>query len=247
MAPIALQAGKHEPGHDGRQYLEWIHYTLPARRDKRVEEYFETAAIPALNRHGVRDIGVFNVLYGPSAPSLYVLIPHNSATSVMKYQQKLLDDAEYSKAAKTYHESTISEPAFKHFDRGLMRAFTGIPKVESPKEALGNKRIFELRIYQSHNYLKGQKKIHMFNEGGELQIFRDTGLRPVFFGETLFGPLMPNLTYMLAFKDMADRDANWDKFRADPRWDTLRKLEEYTATVSNITDFILRPARCSQI
>jgi len=82
----------------------------------------------------------------------------------------------------------------------------------------------------------------MFNEGGELKIFRDTGLRPVFFGETLFGQLMPNLTYMLAFSDMAEQI-----FKADERWDTLRKLEKYKDTVLNITDFILRPARCSQI
>ena len=247
MAPIALKANISESSTDHRQYLEWIHYTLPGRRNKQVEEYFETAAIPALNRLGIKNIGVFSVLYGPNAPSLYVLIPHDSATSVMNYQEKLLDDGEYSKAAKTYQESSISLPAFKHFERGLMRAFTGIPRVESPKKVLGNKRIFEMRIYQSHNYLKGQKKIDMFNAGGELQIFRETGLRPVFFGETLFGQLMPNLTYMLAFKDMADRDRNWETFRADERWAVLRKLEEYKDTVSNITDFILRPARCSQI
>jgi len=247
MAPIALKANGNEPNSDGRQYLEWIHYTLPGRRNKQVEEYYETAAIPALNRLGIKNIGVFSILYGPSAPSLYVLIPHDSAASVMNYREKLLDDVEYSRLAKTYMESSISEPAFKHYERGLMHAFTGIPGIESPKEALGNKRIFELRIYQSHNYLKGQKKVQMFNEGGELQIFRDTGLRPVFFGETLFGSLMPNLTYMLAFKDMADRDRNWETFRADERWATLRKLEEYKDTVSNITDFILRPAKCSQI
>lgn len=247
MAPITLRAGEHEPGDDDRQYLEWIHYTLPARRDKRVEDYFESAAIPALNRLGIKDIGVFSVMYGPNSPSLYVLIPHNSATSAMGWQEKLLDDDEYSKAAKSYHASTLKDPAFKHFERGLMRAFTGIPKVESPRNDMGDKRIFELRIYQSHNYPKAQKKIHMFNEGGELQIFRDTGLRPVFFGDTLFGPLMPNLTYMLAFKNMAERDANWQKFRVDPRWEVLRKQEEYADTVSNITDFILRPARCSQV
>ena len=249
MAPIALNAGAGEGtgNSDGRQYLEWIHYTLPGRRDRRVEQYFENAAIPALNRLGIGDIGVFNVLYGPNAPSLYVLIPHDSAESVMGYQKKLLNDAEYAKAAKTYHDSSISDPAFKHFERGLMRAFSHIPRVESPKSEFGNKRIFEFRIYQSHTLHKAQKKIEMFNEGGELAIFRDTGLRPVFFGETLFGQLMPNLSYMLAFRDMTERDAAWAKFRVDPRWDALKKQEQYADTVSNITDFILRPARCSQV
>ena len=87
----------------------------------------------------------------------------------------------------------------------------------------------------------------MFNDAGEIQIFRDTGLRPVFFGETLFGRLMPNLTYMLAFKDMAERDKNWDVFRNSEQWAAIKGLEEYRDTVSNITDIILQPANCSQI
>jgi hypothetical protein len=80
-----------------------------------------------------------------------------------------------------------------------MRAFAGMPRVESPKKTFGDKRIFELRTYESHSQIKAQKKIDMFNKAGEIQIFRDTGLTPVFFGETVFGRLMPNLTYMLVF------------------------------------------------
>ena len=105
----------------------------------------------------------------------------------------------------------------------------------------------ELRIYESHNYLKGQKKIDMFNDAGEIRIFRETGLTPVFFGETIFGELMPNLTYMCAFKDMDDRNKSWDKFRVSPGWAAIKDLEEYKETVSNITDIIMRPAKCSQI
>jgi hypothetical protein len=78
-------------------------------------------------------------------------------------------------------------------------------------------------------------------------VFRDTGLTPVFFGETLFGPLMPNLTYMLVFEDMAARDRHWEEFRTSEGWAAIKDLEEYKDTVSNITDIILRPARCSQI
>ena len=58
---------------------------------------------------------------------------------------------------------------------------------------------------------------------------------------------MPNLTYMLAFKDMADRDKNWDTFTNSEQWAAIKGLDEYKDTVSNITDIILRPARCSQI
>ena len=247
VAPAALAATGIETDADDRQYLEWIRYTLPGRRDERVEKYYEEAAIPALNSIGINDVGVFNVMYGPNDPSLYVLIPHDSLDSVMNWQQKLLDDAIYSTAAKSYLESSISDPAYARIERGLMRAFAGMPSVEVPKKTSGDQRIFELRIYESHNQAKAQKKIEMFNDAGEIQVFRDTGLTPVFFGETLFGELMPNLTYMLVFEDMADRDKRWEQFRTSDGWAAIKGLEEYKDTVSNITDIILRPARCSQI
>ena len=41
--------------------------------------------------------------------------------------------------------------------------------------------------------------------------FYETGLHPVFFGETIIGEKLPQLTYMLTFKDMEERDANWKK------------------------------------
>jgi len=233
---------------DDQQYLEWIRYTLPGGSNKRrVEKYYQDAAIPALNKLGISDIGVFNVMYGLNDPSLYVLIPHNSMESLMTYQEKLLDDSKYMSASKEFHDSDISNPAYLRIERSLMKAFKGMPKVESAKKSIGDQRILELRIYESHNYVKGQKKIDMFNNAGEIQIFRDTGLNPVFFGETIFGQLMPNLTYMVAFKDMADRDKNWQNFGKSPGWAAIKDLEEYKDTVSNISDIIMRPANCSQV
>lgn len=233
---------------EGQQYLEWIKYTLPGGSNKgRVEKYYRDAAIPALNKLGINNVGVFNVMYGPNSPSLYVLIPHDSMESLMTYQQKLLDDSTYLNAAKDFNESDISNPAYLRIEKSLMLAFAGMPKVESPAISIGAQRILEVRIYESHNYIKAQKKIDMFNNAGEIQVFRDTGLTPVFFGETLFGELMPNLTYMVAFKDMKARNENWDKFRTSDGWAAIKDLEEYKETVSNITDIILRPAGCSQI
>ena len=247
IAPMVSYANANQTDQVSGQYLEWIRYTLPNRADKRVELYYEEAAVPALNKLGINDIGVFNVMYGPNDPSMYVLIPHDSIDSLLSYQKKLLDDGTYMEAGKEYLESLFSNPAYARVERGLMKAFAGMPKVESPKKSIGDQRILELRIYESHNYLKGLKKIDMFNNAGEIQIFKDTGLTPVFFGETIFGQLMPNLTYMVAFKDMADRDKNWRVFGGSPEWAAIKDLEQYKDTVSNITDIILRPARCSQI
>ena len=90
-----------------------------------------------------------------------------------------------------------------------MGAIEGVPKLEVPAGVAEKKpRIFELRTYESHSKSANKKKIEMFNTG-ELGIFRRTGLQPVFFGETLIGTKMPNLTYMLTFENMAAHDKNW--------------------------------------
>jgi len=87
----------------------------------------------------------------------------------------------------------------------------------------------------------------MFNQGGEIEIFRKTGLNPVFFGETLAGPQLPGLTYMLCHDNMQARDASWDRFIKHPDWLKLREDEKYKDSVSNITDIILQPTAYSQI
>jgi hypothetical protein len=60
---------------------------------------------------------------------------------------------------------------------------------------------------------------------------------------------MPNLQYMLAFKDMAELDAQWDVFRNDPAWKKLSANPRYAYDniVDNITNLILTPLACSQI
>jgi hypothetical protein len=233
---------------DNRHFFEWIHYELPRGKHKnRVQQYYKNAAIPALNRMGIQPIGLFSVAYGPSQPSLYVLLPHQNMESVLSWQSRLLKDQTYLKAAGDYLEASLSEPAYMRKEHSLFRAFKDLPALETPHDPSEASRIFELRIYESHTYPKGQKKIDMFNEGGEIAIFKKTGLHPVFFGEALMGPMMPNLTYMLVFKNMQERDKNWDKFRTDPDWIKLRDDAQYADTVSNITDIILRPVDGSQL
>ena len=89
----------------------------------------------------------------------------------------------------------------------------------------------------------------MFNDAGEIEIFRRVGLNPVFFGEALVGSKMPNLTYMLVFESDEQRAANWKKFGADPDWQRLRGMAEYAdkAILSGITNLPLKPADYSQV
>ncbi|MCB0632866.1 MAG: NIPSNAP family protein, partial [Lewinella sp.] len=74
-----------------------------------------------------------------------------------------------------------------------------------------------------------------------------TGLHPVFFGQMISGPNMPALTYMIYFKDMEERDANWAKFIDHPDWKTMSSKEEYANSVSEIIRIFLTPLDISQV
>jgi len=197
-----------------------------------------------MNRIGVGPVGVFNAVYGPNSPTLYVLMIHKSLESVVNASSLLMADKEYLEKGAGYINAPLSDPAYVRFESSLMAAFTGMPKLEVPER---KSRIFELRIYESHSRKTAKKKIEMFNEGGEIEVFRKTGLKPVFFGETIIGRSLPNLNYMLAFDDMADRDKRWSVFGSDPGWKKLSADPAYKDTVSNINDIILRPTEYSQI
>jgi len=231
---------------DGREYYELRKYRMGVGPKKKVlNNFMRDAALPAFNRAGVGPVGVFNVMYGANEPTLYVLLVHKSLESVFSVGDRLAADGKYQKAGASFLNVPLSDPAYVRMESWLMAAFAGMPKLEIPTKA--KSRIFELRTYESHSVKAGKKKIEMFNDAGEIAVFRKTGLNPVFFGESLIGPRLSNLTYMLGFDDMATRDKNWNVFRKDPDWLKLKANTAYHNTVSNISDTMLRPASYSQI
>jgi len=217
-----------------------------------VDDYWRGAAIPALKRAGAGPIGVFNVMIGAESPTLYVLITHPTLDTLGNLEARLAADDEYQRGAgATYLNAVAADPAFVRMESSLMRSTAGMPKLALPwggGEAGRRARIFELRTYESHSEKAALTKIEMFNTG-EIAIFRKAGLTPVFFGHTLVGDRMPNLTYMLVYENMAAHDAQWAAFSADPDWRALSTKPGYTDPdiVANISNMYLRPAMYSEI
>jgi hypothetical protein len=153
------------------------------------------------------------------------------------------------KLAEPFWNATAAAPAFQRVESSLLAAFEGWPKLTPPASSATNaKRIFQLRIYESPSNGDHVRKVEMFHSG-EFEIFKAAGFHPVFFGDTQIGARMPNLHYMLAFKDMAELDAQWDVFRNDPAWKKLSASPRFSFDniVDNITNLVLSPLACSQI
>lgn len=212
---------------------------------KIVDRQLRDAAIPALNRIGIKPVGVFypEAKDGEKDLSIYALVPYPSFEDYYNIRRTLGSDGTFLNDAQEYLSTPQKKPAYSRIESSLFRPFDGYPDVKIPRTG---ERIFELRVYESHNELKAALKVEMFNSG-EFDIFERVGLDSVFCGEALTGPGLPNLTYMVAYKDMEERKTAWQRFSKDPGWQELKKVERYKGTVSKIHQTYMVPAPYSQI
>jgi heme-degrading monooxygenase HmoA len=79
-----------------------------------------------------------------------------------------------------------------------------------------------------------------------LKLWEKRGFRPIGFFTTLVGASNQELTYILAWESMAEREQKWNAFAADPEWLAARaKTEEDGQIVENIANQFLQPTAFS--
>jgi hypothetical protein len=243
---LAREGGAQTTASPSREFYQLRRYHLQnGPQTKLTENYFSEALVPALTRMGMGPIGAFRLDYGPETPVFYALIPGSSVEALATVDLKLSLDADFLKTAEPFWNAPATAPSFLRVDTSLMAAFEGWPKITPPPKG---KRIFQLRTYESPSDADHVRKVEMFHKG-EFEYFKNAGFHPVFFGDTLIGPRLPNLTYMLSLGGVGELDAKWAAFGADPGWKKLSSSPryDYEAIVSNITNLILTPLSASQI
>jgi hypothetical protein len=247
---LANQATAQTHSDRPREYYEIRKYHLQTGPQIKItESYISDALIPALNRLGIAPVGAFHLDFGPETPTLYLLLPSTKLEALVTAELQLAHDEVFMKAAEPFWNAPATVPAFQRTESSLLIAFEGWPKLTPPAAtAAHGKRIFQLRTYESPGSQAHVRKVEMFHHG-EFEIFQSAGFSQVFYGDTLIGPRMPNLTYMLSFPDVDDLNAKWDVFRSAPAWTKLKNSPRYNfeEIVSNISNLILSPTAYSQI
>lgn len=227
-----------------RELYEWREYEIRFRGSQdKLHEYFEMALIPALNKYGVKTVGVFKEIGKSEPPKIYLLIAYPSFEEYLTINSNLKKDEAYLKSSEAWNKVPADKPVYNRITTSLLLAFEGFPAVKAPAR---EPRIFELRTYEGYNEDAVTRKVKMFNEE-EFPIFYKTKLTPVFFGEAIAGANLPCLTYMITFKNMEERDKNWAAFGADADWKRVSSDPKYANTVSNIRRVFMEPLPYSQV
>jgi len=137
--------------------------------------------------------------------------------------------------------SSFKEPLYNRYEHFLLRAFKDMPLMKVPTNNKSKtERIYELRSYESPTEEKYLNKVHMFNEGGEITLFKELQFNAVFYADVLFGSKMPNLMYMTSFDNIESRNQHWKAFVESATWKKLVAMPFYQNNMSALHSQLLR-------
>jgi NIPSNAP len=106
--------------------------------------------------------------------------------------------------------------------------------------------IHELRIYRT---LPGRLPNLLARfQNHTLRIWEKHGIRQAGFWTTLIGESNNELTYLIAWESLAERETKWSAFMADPEWIAARsESEKDGAIVATLSSQILAPTAFSAV
>jgi hypothetical protein len=230
----------------GRQYYELRVYTTKSEeQQKRINDYWQNAAVPAYNRLGIQPVGVFTEIEDSPTNKIYVLLPADSFETLGALPAKLAADTVYQTAAADFLNAPKTNAAYEHFEVSLLRAFDGMKQMAVPP-ADKKPNVFELRTYISSSENKGLNKIKMF-ESGEIGVMKEVGLAPIFYSRMIVGSQMPSLVYMTSGENLDEHKKHWQGFSSAKVWKDLQADPQYKDNVSTIIKIILKRTPASQI
>ena len=246
---ISVAINSFGAGQAKQQYYEIKIYRIADKsQEERIDAYLKDSYLPALHRAGIPVVGVFKPVEADTAfgKLIYVFIPYNTADQFLKLAELLGKDKIYAEAGKSFLDAPYENPPFRRYETVFLRAYINMPQFVAPKfDTPPSERIYEIRSYWSATEAKTIKKREMFNQGGEIALFKSLNFDAVFYGEVLVGSEMPNLMYMITFPDMKSHDDKWKAFSASDGWKKLSGLEEYKNTVSKVSAYLLHPSSYS--
>ena len=230
MSQTGAPAGAQESNRKTRFYLlDYFHYRQ-GDQATRLTQFF-TSQTPLIGKR-IPTFGVFAGVLTPQVQTLMTLSGFAGMEEMAAAARDIENDAGYQKAHAELESGAT--PPYDTLQRVLLQALDFSPEVVPLAEKPKSPRYFELRLYHSPTRRQLQL-VHERFAGAEINIFHRSGVHPLLYADTLVGPEMPNLTYLIPFATLADREKAWDAFNADPEW--IKARADSIARGGQIVDY----------
>jgi len=228
-------------------YFEFYYIHLQnGSQTGRMAKWLETWLLPLCQKHGFGPMGFFNTDVGPNIPTTLIIFSYPSLAEMEARWGKLGADPDYSAAIE---EVEKDEPAFHRVESVLLRSTDFCPPLTATPAGEPPHKVYELRIYESPTNRQLGYLHDRFGKAGEIDIFHKSGIYPILYADTVFGPNQPNMAYLIPFESEAHREKAWSTFRADPDWVKIRdeSVRHGGEIVRNITNMFLSPLSFSML
>jgi hypothetical protein len=216
LAQAGAPAAAQEAGRTRLYRVDYFYYRQ-GNQATRINQFL-SSQMALMTKH-VRALGVFTAVFTPRVQTTMVLSGFAGMEEMTAAAREIEADAGYRKAFEEFEGG--SEPPFDTSQRLLWQATDFSPEIVPLPEKPKSPRYFELRVYHSPT-LRQLRMLHERFSGAEVKIFHRSGVNPLLYADTIVGPDLPNLTYLIPFATLADREKAWDAFGADPEWIKVR-------------------------
>ena len=232
-----------EPARD--YYLIQVYHCSTSKQIANIDAFLKNTFLPYIHENGIQKVGVFAPLDNDTARDkrLYVWVPFKNIQKLDELDQKIEALDPMGNAAIIHLESADSSLPYTRIEKIITRAFKFQPQyVTTSTLTKSSSRVYEYRSYESPTEDMHLRKVHMFNEGGEVTLFASLNFNAIFYSKVIAGSSMPNLIYMTSFNNMEDRNAHWKSFVEAPLWKKISVAPEYLNSV-NRNETVLMSAR----
>jgi hypothetical protein len=226
-------------------YITQVYHCSTNSQLEAVDAYLKNVYLPHIHQFGIANVGVFEPINNDTAKdkTIMVWIPLSSLAQLDQLDQ--LKEAIDPLKSNNLLSLTLTngELPYDRLETVISKSFKfqgQFDKKTSFQKSPDN--IYEYRSYESADEAFFLKKVHMFNEGKEIELFKSLNFNALFYSKVIAGSRMPNLIYITRFSNLADREAHWKNFVDAPAWKQMSTLPEYLNTVSK-ADIILMRAK----
>jgi hypothetical protein len=185
----------------------------------RLHDFLSKSGIPNLQKIHSGPVIALEALVAAHMPHVALIMGFSTIEELWNVHSKIEGNAEWQSAYRAWEEGP--EAPYEAQSNVLLQAAGYSPEIEIRKEAPKTPRVFELRVYHSPS-ARQLVALHERFAGPEIKIFHRSGVHPLFYSSTVFGPAMPNLTYLIPFDSLAEREKAWAAFGGDPEWTKVR-------------------------